>query len=77
MQDEPYVFELPEVGEVLIYPPNEVIEQYRIVADGMIWGYIYPDGHYDVTGNIIWRSDSSGLNIVAPILGEMIERIEM
>ena len=40
MENKPYLFELPDVGEV------------------------------------VWKSDSSGLNIVAPILGGMIERIE-
>ena len=76
MENKPYLFELPDVGEVYIYPPSEVTDQYRIVADGMVWGYIYPEKIHDDTGEVVWKSDSSGLNIVAPILGGMIERIE-
>ncbi|MCX2485053.1 hypothetical protein [Pedobacter sp. MR2016-24] len=77
MENKPYQFELDGVGEILIFPPNEVVDQYRIVADGMVWGYIYPEKLDDDTGEVIWKSDSSGLNIVAPVLGNMIERYEI
>jgi len=39
MENKPYQFELDGVGEILIFPPNDVVDQYRIIADGMVWGY--------------------------------------
>ena len=43
---------------------------YQFELDGV--GEILDDD----TGEVIWKSDSSGLNIVAPVLGRMIERYE-